>query len=374
MPPISVLIKPVSGNCNMRCRYCFYTDETQHRLVASRGIMSSQTMKLLIDRALAFADGFCTFAFQGGEPSLAGLSFFQAFTEYVKRHPNPKNVRVHYSFQTNGYHLNEDWMKWFSENHVLVGVSLDGPEELHDRYRVDHEGKGTFHRVMSTIRLLEQYHVEYNILTVVTSETAAHGKDVESFFKKHGFTYRQYIECLDPIGEIPGQHEYSLTPEAYGGFLKDVFEVWYREMKVGHYVYNRYFENLMLIIAGQEPESCNMRGICGAQWVIEADGSVYPCDFYALDEWCMGNICADSFETMEAERQRLGFIQVSRQLPDDCRMCRYLALCRNGCRRSRGQVIAETTGKNYFCSAYKKFLEYAYPRLVEVCRMLLSRR
>lgn len=374
MPPISVLIKPASGTCNMRCKYCFYVDETEKRQHPSKGIMSLQTMNCLADRVFLFADEYCTFAFQGGEPSLAGLDFFRAFTDYVNHHPNPKKLSVRYTFQTNGYALNEEWMKWFSENHVLVGVSLDGPQKLHDKYRVDHKGEGTYRKVMETIRLLDQYRVEYNVLTVVTSAAAEQVLDVEQFFRERGFFYQQYIECLDPIGEVQGKQEYSLTPEAYGKFLKQIFDVWYRDMKSGRYVYNRYFENLMLIIAGQAPESCNMRGVCGAQWVIESDGSVYPCDFYALDEWCLGNICTDTFEKMEEERQRLGFIRWSRQLPEECRVCRYVALCRNGCRRNREPVTAETTRKNYFCMAYREFFEYAYPRLVEICRMLLSRR
>ena len=373
MPPISLLVKPASGSCNMRCRYCFYTDETENRTVPSMGVMSIETMKTMVDKALTFADGDCSFAFQGGEPSLAGLPFFRALTDYVKDHPNPKRVRVHYSFQTNGYNLNEDWAKWFVENQVLVGISLDGPKEIHDRYRVDHAGKGTYQKVMSSIQLFNKYHVDYNILTVVTSATSRHGQQVYNFFKKNDFRYQQYIECLDPIGEVQGGYEYSLTPERYEEFLKTTFDSWYLDMKSGRYVYNRYFENLMMIIARQGAESCNMRGVCGAQWVIEADGSVYPCDFYALDEWYLGNINQDSFETMEQQRQTLGFIEWSKQIPEDCKNCRYFGLCRNGCRRNREPVTSNSTQKNYFCSAYKNFIEYAYPRLAEIYQMLVRR-
>jgi uncharacterized protein len=196
---------------------------------------------------------------------------------------------------------------------------------------------------------------------------------VYNFFKKNDFRYQQYIECLDPIGEVQGGYEYSLTPERYEEFLKTSFDSWYLDMKSGRYVYNRYFENLMMIIAGQGAESCNMRGVCGAQWVIEADGSVYPCDFYALDEWYLGNINHDSFETMEQQRQTLGFIEWSKQIPEDCKNCRYFGLCRNGCRRNREPVTSNSTQKNYFCSAYKNFIEYAYPRLVEIYQMLVRR-
>ena len=366
MPPLSLLIKPASGSCNMRCKYCFYADETQNRETALLGRMTPETLHTLVDKALAYGDGECTFAFQGGEPTLVGLDFFRDLTDYVARHPNPKRIRVHYAFQTNGYALDEAWAAWFAENHVLVGVSLDGPKEVHDRYRVDAAGKGTYNRVIASIRLLEKHHVDYNILTVVTAANARRARQLYDYFKKNGYRYQQYIECLDPIGEVPGGHDYSLTPERYEVFLKALFDAWYLDMKAGRYVYNRYFENLMMIFAGQGPESCNMRGVCGAQWVIEADGSAYPCDFYALDEWRLGNINTESFEAMEQKRADLGFIQWSTQVAEECRSCKWYALCRNGCRRNREPITADSTGRNYFCSAYQHFFEYALPRLQEI--------
>lgn len=366
MPPLNLLIKPASGSCNMRCKYCFYADETQNRETALRGRMSGNTLHALIDKALEYADGECTFAFQGGEPTLAGLTFFQDLTDYISNHPNPMRCRILYAFQTNGYALNEEWAKWFAENRVLVGVSLDGPKEIHDRYRVDKAGKGTYNQVTASLRLLEKYHVDYNILTVVSGSNARHPRQVYEFFKKSGFRYQQYIECLDPIGEVQGRHDYSLTPERYETFLKSVFDAWYLDMKAGRYIYNRYFENLMMIMAGQEPESCNMQGVCAKQWVIEADGSVYPCDFYALDEWYLGNINIHSFETMDQKREELGFIQCSCQVPGECKECPWYPFCRNGCRRNRDLVTCESTGKNYFCSAYQHFFEYAYVRLKEI--------
>ena len=144
-------------------------------------------------------------------------------------------------------------------------------------------------------------------------------------------------------------------------------------MKSDHYVYNRYFENLMMILAGQNPESCNLRGFCGPQWVIEADGSVYPCDFYVLDEWKLGNILTDSFEAMELVRQKSGFVEQSKPIPKECLKCKWIMLCRNGCRRNRELMADGTTGKNYFCSAYYNFLEYAAPKLLELYRLLVLR-
>ena len=373
MPPLNLLIKPASGSCNLRCQYCFYTDEIENRMVSTMGRMSLSTIRTLVDKALDYADGICTFAFQGGEPTLMGVDFFESFSDYLNSHPNPKRVKIRYAFQTNGILLDNTWADWFAANHVLVGISLDGTKDIHDRYRLDKDGKGTFNRVMASIRLLERYHVDYNILTVVTAATARNAQRIYNFFKKNNLGYQQYIECLDPIGEQPGGYEYSLTPERYEMFLKNMFDAWYLDMKAGNYVYNRYFENLMMILDRQGPESCNMRGFCGAQWVIEADGSVYPCDFYALDQWYLGSILTDSFDAMERVRQQLGFAAWSKQIPKECQSCRWFSLCRNGCRRNREPVTANSTEKNYFCSAYRNFLKYAYPQLVEIYQMLRSR-
>ena len=374
MPILNLLIKPASGSCNMRCRYCFYADEGKNREQATYGIMSEETMHAMVDRAMKFADRECMMMFQGGEPTLAGLSFFRSLVEYLSAHPNPKNIRVRYAIQTNGYVIDKEWAAFLAKHRFLVGISLDGGKEVHDRYRVDVQGKGTYNRVMSTIRLLEKYRVEYNILTVVTATTARSGRKIYEFFKKNGFGWQQYIECLDPIGEIPGNQEFSLTPQRLEQFLKDVFDAWYLDWKSGRYVYNRYFENLLMILNRQMPENCSMRGTCGKQWVVEADGSVYPCDFYALDEWKLGNLNTDDFEQMDKMRETLGFIKWSEQVPDECRTCSWYGLCRNGCRRNREPVTAQSTNVNYFCSAYKHFFEYAYPRLFEIWRISVSGR
>lgn len=373
MPQLNILIKPASGNCNMRCKYCFYADEQDNRQISSYGIMETAVMHAIVDRALEFGDGICTLAFQGGEPTLAGLAFYEDLADYISRCENPKKIRFHYALQTNGLSIDEDWARFWAKHHYLIGVSLDGPKEIHDRYRKDAAGDGTFNRIMAGLRILEKHHVDYNILTVVTAATARSGQKLYNFFQKNGFHYQQYIECLDPIGEEPGGQEYSLTPEKYEAFLKSLFDAWYLDAKSGRSPYNRYFENLLMIMDGQAPESCSMRGVCGKQWVIEADGSTYPCDFYALDQWLLGNVKENTFEDMDRRRDELGFIQWSGQLHEDCKNCQWLSLCRGGCRRNREPVTDKSTGRNYFCSAYKGFFRYAYPRLAEIYRRVRGR-
>ena len=190
MPPVSLLIKPASGSCNMRCRYCFYVDETQNREVALRGRMTEETMRAMVDRALDYAEGGCTFSFQGGEPTLAGLDYFRKLADYAEHHPKAKGLQIGYTIQTNGYALDEAWCRWFHEHKVLVGISLDGPKEIHDRYRLDAEGKGTFRRVMASIALLKKHQVEFNVLTVVSAANARRAGQVYNFFKKEEMGYQ----------------------------------------------------------------------------------------------------------------------------------------------------------------------------------------
>ncbi len=370
MPIMNLLIKPASGACNMRCQYCFYADEMAHRTESPLSIMNVTTMHQLIDQVADFAEQSCTFAFQGGEPTLAGLPYFREFVRYVAEKPEFQKLEIHYALQTNGYLIDEEWAEFFHEHHVLIGVSLDGPKDIHDRYRKDSKGEGTYDRILSSIALLKQHQVDFNILTVVTRDSARKAKRLYEFYRQNQLSYQQYIECLNPIGDTD-IHDYTLTPDRYERFLKDMFDCWYRDLEQGTYVYNRYFENLLRMLDRQQPESCNMYGICSRQWVIEADGSVYPCDFYCLDEWKMGTVQEHTFPELEKNREALGFVEASRPVPEECRICRWYPLCRNGCRRHR--EADEERRLNYFCPAYKGFFEYAYPKLVKAYQLITSR-
>ena len=367
MPPLSLLIKPASGNCDMRCRYCFYVDEMENRSVANLGVMTESTLRNVLKKSFEYAEQNCTIAFQGGEPTLAGMKYFKKCIELVAEF-NTKGCTVNYAIQTNGYRLNEDWVRFFKEHHFLVGISLDGNKEVHDKYRIDAKGEGTYECVMASIELLRKYEVEFNILTVVHAETVKYTNQIYNFFKRNQFGFQQYIECLDPIGEEPGNQEYSLTPEKYGLFLINLFKKYYRDMSEGRYIYIRYFENLIGIMMRQPPESCAMMGCCGDYLTVEADGSAYPCDFYVLDEWKLGDFNDDSIADMAKKRLQLEFVEFSRHVPDECKECRWFPLCRNGCRRNCEQAGIHHRTVNYFCSSYKMFFEYAYPYMEELYR------
>lgn len=355
MPNITVMIKPASGLCNIRCDYCFYSDEIQNRESPCLEIMDYEVIERVLQKTLSFATGHCNYLFQGGEPTLAGISFFEKWLEYEKRY-NVNNVEISHSIQTNGYLLNKEWCDFLSKNRFLIGLSIDGIKSTHDLYRKDYSGQGTFENVINSANLLKDANIEFNILTVVNSKTAPEIQKIYEFYKKQGFIWQQYIACLDPIGVDQGKKEYSLKPKVYGQFLIELFKMWEKDFYQGTQPYIRQFENYIGILMGAPIESCEQRGSCSFQTIVEADGSVYPCDFYAMDSYKLGNFLVDTFDNINHQRRIIRFVEQSYNHAESCKNCAYFGICRGGCRRHREQ-FCEEEGINYFCEAYKMFFD-----------------
>lgn len=372
MPPISLLVKPSSGNCNMRCDYCFYYDITNNREQASYGFMNEETLEQMIKKVLSYAEGECTIAYQGGEPTLVGLPFFKKSLEYEKKY-NIHGLTIHHALQTNGYHLTEQWARFLSDNHFLVGVSMDGCKETHNPYRKNAGGEDTFFDILKTIEMFRQYKVEFNILTVVNRRTSMKIRKIYQFYKKNHLDYLQFIPCLDPLGMEQGSREYSLTAELYGQFLKDLFDLWYDDLKKGKQPYIRQFENYLAILMGHRPEACDQSGVCNYQYVVEADGEVYPCDFYVLDEYKLGNLNNCTMDMIDEKRHETGFLEYSLTDHENCKLCRYYNICRGGCRRHRTIEEADGNHKNVFCESYQMFFDHALGRMTELARQLNRR-
>ncbi len=373
MKQISVLIKPASSLCNMGCNYCFYHDIADQRTEVTPTIMNNSVRDALIAKILLeatgkgpYPEGGVTFAFQGGEPTLAGLSFFEGFVAKVEE-LNKKGIPVSYALQTNGIVINRDWAEFFALHKVLVGLSLDGTEDIHNSLRRDRAGKPTYHQVMQAAKLFNEYHVSYNILTVVTTQLAYHIEDVFTHYAQQGFRFLQFIPCLDPLYEDSG--DYSLPPRVYGEFLIQLFSLWYKKMRRGDGVSIRYFDNLLGICLGYPPESCDMVGHCSIQRVVEADGTVFPCDFYTRDQDALGNITTKSIAALEQSPLAKSFIESSCKLPEICRCCQWKNLCRNGCRRHRDPK----TGVNRYCSAYQSFFTTHGDNLMRLARHMHHR-
>ena len=363
MQGISLLIKPAGSLCNMRCRYCFYREERQDE--NSGRFLPEETLRAVFEKLLFGVSGPCRIVYQGGEPTLCGLDYFRTAVRLAKAYAAP-DATVEHAIQTNGLLIDDAWAEFFAQEHFLVGISLDGPQSLHDKYRVDLSGNGTHARVTKAIRILERHGVAFNILSVITADSCRFGASMYRFFDRSGFLWQQYIPALPPLHSAKPQ-AWSLTPQAYGAFLKETFRLWYQDVSEGKPVYNRYFDNLVGVLCNRLPEACDMRGFCSPQYVIEADGSVYPCDFYAVEDWLLGNIHSDSAAELQQAAQV--FLQSGTVDSSHCRLCKWFTLCRGGCRRRR-----EGRERDLLCEAYRIFFPYAYPKLKDLAEKVRLRQ
>ena len=253
-----MMIKPASGMCNLRCKYCFYHDVAEHRSVPNTGCMAQQTAHRLIDQALAFAGGEqIAFAFQGGEPLLAGREYFRDFVGYVRRQ-NKKKSPVFFSLQTNGILVDDEWADFFHQNHFLIGLSLDG-DRAGNKFRVGPDGGNSFDSILTAAHMLEKHQVDFNILTVVTGYTARNINRIYDFFKKQGFRYLQFIPCLRPFGDDSVSNLY-MTDSEYEFFLVNLFNAYVKDYVRGNYVSIRQFDNWVHLYLDDPAEQCGAIG------------------------------------------------------------------------------------------------------------------
>lgn len=357
---LSVLVKPSSSLCNLHCRYCFYTDESKNREVPSHGLMNKNTMVKLIERIGEYVsyNGIVNISFQGGEPLLSGFDYFHDFVSEMGKYPQ---IETHYTIQTNGTLIDEEFARFFRENNFLVGVSLDGYEENMNYYRIAPHIANVHSKVLENIEILKQHEVDFNILTVITRKLAEHPEELFSFFLSQEFEYIQLIPCLPAFGEK--KDEISLTPNLYAHFFKSLFNSWKRAYCGGHYIKVNLFENILSILLEGHPYQCGMLGICSSQQVIESNGDVYPCDFYCLDNYRMGNIHEKSFnELSKSDGIRLLMENMTCE-KEVCKTCPYRNICHGGCQRQNVCYL-----QNEYC-AYKEVLGKVLPELIEMANM-----
>ena len=311
------------------------------------------------------------FADDAPEKKEITVDFFENFVEKVNE-LNSKKLTVSYSLQTNGLDIDEEMIKFFAKHNFLLGLSLDGDPKNHNLTRLDAKGNHTHAKVLKTAQLLDLHKVKYNILVVVTRQTARHVEKIYGYLKSKGFRFLQFIPCLAPLGEEPFDNIYSPRPYEYESFLKKLFKLYYDDYMAGSYVSIRFFDNLVRIAMGAEPEQCGLLGACPGQFVIEADGSVYPCDFYCIDHWRLGNINEMSFAELASSPKMREFIKTSLHDDENCRLCEYAQLCRGGCRRDRDSSLAGAAGENIYCDALYSFFEFAKAGLQEIARFEAS--
>jgi uncharacterized protein len=362
----SLLIKPVSAICNLDCEYCFYVDRTSDPYRdAPHRIMTVATLSRLLDGYFAYSYPVSTLAFQGGEPTLAGLDFFRQVVALEQRYGRD-GQQVSHSIQTNGVVLDPEWCTFLRENEFLVGLSLDGPEEIHDRYRYNRFRQSTWSRVMAGLGHLSAVGVDVSVLCVVSQANVAHAQDVYHFFRELGLTNLQFI----PIGEFFDDgtpRPSTVHPAEYGQFLIDLFEVWWPDRAR---VRIRFFDNIAEAIAGRKPGCCTLHENCDSYAVVEHNGDVYPCDFFVEDGWKLGNVLMDSWPELARRQRRATFAGKKSLLHDDCHVCDYREICHGGCPKLRQARSGQFADLDWLCGAYKAIFAKVIPPLsAEIARL-----
>ncbi|XBS70270.1 anaerobic sulfatase maturase [Acerihabitans sp. KWT182] len=389
--PFHVMAKPTSCQCNLACDYCFYLAKEQGTLKAGqpRRHMDDEVLSSFIRQYIACSPGReVEFSWQGGEPTLAGLAFFQRVLDlqrhYVRHDGGDK--KIHNSIQTNGVLINEQWARFLADNEFLVGISLDGPSYLHDAYRKTTAGKSVFDRVVNAVTLLKKYRVQYNILTVVNNLTAEAPLDIYLFLTRElGARFIQFIPVVEqryasrPMGELIhpqtlGEREltsWSVSGEQYGRFINAIFDYWVMH-DVGR-VYVQLFDNALAAWLGEKPSLCVMQPTCGHGLVVEQNGDIYSCDHFVFPEHRLGNIKRDKLDTLVHGKKQKQFGMQKAFLAPACQRCEYRFACRGGCPKHRIHRV-DNHWHNHLCDGYKAIFSHMDPYMRYMARQIALRR
>lgn len=357
---VTVMVKPVGAVCNLDCQYCYYLPTREKVFGGQTQRMSFETLEALFAGLLpAFGDDV-TIAWQGGEPTLAGIDFFRQAIAFQEKYRRP-NQRVSHALQTNGSLLDDDWCRFLNEQQFLVGLSIDGPAKMHDHYRVDKNGEPSSKLVFAGLKRLQQQRVQFNLLCVLNDQNVEQPDAVLDYLLSLGTPWVQFIPAVEwTDGDDPQPRDFSPRGEAYGRFMCRVFDRWFDRLrdKVSVRLFDAVLNQLVL---GQTPY-CILDGQCHNQLTVEHDGSVFGCDHFVEPRWKLGRI-ADSAWLDHVDEATLGaFAQRKQKLPATCDACDYRRFCHGGCpkhRPHRGDVAEATV----LCDGYKMFFAHALPRL-----------
>lgn len=382
----SLMLKPVGSKCNLRCRYCYYIDKSVY-YGGREPAMDLRLLELCIASYCASCDlPELTVEWHGGEPLLAGLDFFSKALEYERKYAGGRPV--HNTLQTNGVLLNADWAAFFHDNGFLIGLSLDGPEDIHDCFRMSSSGGGTFRDVMHGLETLHRSRVEFNTLTTVSKAGEGRGEEVYRFLKSVGSRYMQFMPVYEHIMTVPHSSSnvpciappsaeksvlapWSVAPEAFGRYLCDIFDVWVRG-DVGQY-FVLTFDAALSSWCGVQPGICTFCESCGGNLTVEHNGDIYPCDHFVYPQWRLGNI-RDIALRDAATSQRLAAFGVSKRnaLPPVCLRCEWMPACRGGCPKHRFVSFSgDSRPLNALCPGYRMFYSHIAP-VMDKMKALLS--
>jgi uncharacterized protein len=392
LPGFHVLAKPVGPICNLDCRYCFYLHKENFFPKGEKFQMSDETLENFVRQYIESQQvPEINFAWQGGEPTLLGVKFFRKVIELQKKYAQPGKT-VSNAFQTNGVLLDDEWCEFLKEHDFLIGLSIDGPREMHDKYRVDKGGKPTFDRVMAGLRVLQKHGVRVNSLTCVNRVTGNHGGDVYRFLRDDaGLEHMQFIPIVEErtyeeqapgvrTGDAAGQDPlrivtpWTVEPKQFGRFLCGVFDEWVRH-DVGK-IFVQHFEVSLALVMGLPSPLCIFSKTCGKATAIEHDGMLYSCDHFVYDPFKLGNVNREHLRDMLVSKSQIKFgVDKFSKLPRYCRQCEYLTLCYGECPKNR---ILKTPdgepGLNYLCAGLKIFFAHVTPVLGMMAQELRAGR
>ncbi len=353
----SPMIKPVCGACNLVCTYCYYR-QTGRQFDGGSSRMTDETLRSIVRTFLATPHPCPHFSWQGGEPMLAGLEFFQKAVAYQQAFRR-EGQQVVNAFQTNGTLIDEPWCRLLKRWDMLVGISIDGPPEIHDKNRIYPNGSGSQKDVLRGLRLLQEHQVEHNVLVLVHEDNVHRPKEVVRFIRELGEDYLQFIPCVVTGLDRSLPSDDAVDPVAYGQFLCEVFDEW---VSAGlDRLYVRMFNNMVMAAAGLEPEYCVFRRACAGCLLIEHNGDVFPCDFMVQPEWRVGNLTTEGLAQIYQHPQWVAFRKLKSELPPACQECRHVDLCNGGCPRDRFGGRLPDGEPNYLCRGYKLFFDHARP-------------
>jgi uncharacterized protein len=357
MRPFSLLVKPASADCNLRCTYCFYLEKCALYPESRVHKMSDEVSERLISSYMKTPQPVYAFGWQGGEPTLMGLDFFRRVVRLQQSYGRP-GCSVSNGLQTNGTLLSDEMAAFFSEYNFLLGISLDGPEQVHDVYRRNSSGEGSHRSVLRGIRTLRRNRTEFNILTLVSSANVRRGREVYKYLKDEGFFFHQYIPCVewDPAGSpLP----WAIDGKDWGRFLLDIFACWYpgdvKSLSV------RHFDSIINFLVYGRHNVCFMGGNCTQYFLVEHTGDVYPCDFFAREDLRLGNVGTHTWKALLESSIYRRFGAAKSRWAEECGDCEFLPFCSGDCLKHRPGFDRSPEVKSHLCEGWKLFYRETLP-------------
>lgn len=360
LPTKALLIKPVGAQCSMRCSYCFYAPPAT--LFHGPKVMTAKTRQTIQSAALQTLGEKVHLCWQGGEPTLAGLTFYKEAIEEQKCLTSGRGMCN--SIQTNGLHIDAAWADFIHKAQILVGLSLDGPPQLHDLCRKDIHGNATGHIVHDAAQRLMDIGANVNVLCCISAQNVTHGVEIYEYFKAQGLNHMQFIPIVEGLAQKPGTPSpLSVEATAYGRFLCQLWDAWLADFSAeGPQTHVRFFESFCLAALGSAAVDCEMHHGCGLYAVVEHDGSIYPCDFFVEKCWRLGTV-EDGLANVLTSAKARHFAELRPMMrPKGCLACPAAFFCHGGClkfRRLGGSILPH----NALCAAYTQFAQHALPHV-----------